>query len=300
MKILVTGSNGTLGRLLVKELENRGNKVYGIDVNHSDNINYARCDIRSMMQLERVFFEFKPDFVYHLAAEFGRNNGEDYYDTLWETNVVGTKNILVLQRKLKFKLIFASSSEAYGELPENVPYKEDSPHGRFYNDYAMTKWVNEQQIKNEMERYNTQTMILRFFNAYGAGEKYHPYRSVIALFIYKLIKKMPITVYKGYHRVFMHIDDFIPTLANAYDKFTVATINIGGEEYRSVEDLAKILVAYFPEGKINLINKEVMNVVNKKPDISLAKQILGHNPTITLEEGLKRTIPWYINMYKND
>ena len=85
-KILVTGSRGTLGRLLVKELRLRGHDVWQCDLQHCEQPQYLRADVANYRQLERVF-EQKYDYVYHLAAEFGRLNGEEYYDTLWQTNV---------------------------------------------------------------------------------------------------------------------------------------------------------------------------------------------------------------------
>ena len=110
MRILVTGSKGTLGTPLVKELSRRGHDVWGCDLQHQRDGNYIRADVSNYRQLERVFEANQYDFVYHLAAEFGRINGEEYYDTLWETNVIGTRNILELQKKKGFRLIFASSS----------------------------------------------------------------------------------------------------------------------------------------------------------------------------------------------
>ena len=113
-KILVTGSKGTLGRSLVRELRQRGHEVWGCDLQHQADQQYYRADVAKYRQLERVF-EQSYDYVYHLAAEFGRINGEEYYETLWQTNVIGTRNVLELQRVHGFKLIFASSSEIYGD-----------------------------------------------------------------------------------------------------------------------------------------------------------------------------------------
>ena len=74
-----------------------------------------RCDVAAYRQLEEMF-TYSPsfDYVYHTAAEFGRWNGEDFYEQLWRTNVIGTKNILRMQEKYRFKLVFFSSSEVYG------------------------------------------------------------------------------------------------------------------------------------------------------------------------------------------
>lgn len=302
MKILVTGSVGTIGTPLVKELKKRGHTVYGIDLMHTamNESEYKRCDIRSLFQLREVMSSFSPDIVFHLAAEFGRNNGEDYYDTLWTTNVVGTKNILVLQREHRFKLIFASSSEQYGELPDGTVYAEDTPNGRHFNDYAMTKWVNERQIINDAERFGTESMILRFFNAYGPGEHYHNYRSVVALFVYRLLHNLPITVYAGYHRVFMYIGDMVPTLANACEKFVPGGIyNVGGTDYREISALVDIIKSNIPETKseVTLVSKEQMNITNKMPDITRARRDLSHDPVVGLEYGIAETVKWARQTY---
>ena len=300
-RILVTGSKGTLGRPLVIELRRRGHEVWGCDMQHQADQRYTRADVANYRQLERVFDQ-PFDFVYHLAAEFGRINGEEYYDTLWQTNVIGTRNVLELQRKLGFKLIFSSSSEIYGDRHEDILHESIPLHKSIiqHNDYATTKWVNEIQIMNFEKRHGNSCMRLRFFNAYGPGEHYHNYRSVVCLFCYRALHDLPYQVYEGYRRVFMYIDDFIPTLANACDKFAPGEVyNIGGEEFRSVRELSDLilrhlgkddrLVTYLPEDK--------HNVQNKRPDIRKAKELLGHDPKIVLEEGVPETIEWMKRVY---
>ena len=97
-KILVTGGAGFIGTNLVNELKSRGHEVTALDLYNTDREDYIRADVRNYRQLERVFdnqqFEF--DYVYHLAAEYGRWNGEDYYENLWQTNVVARKCSLTL------------------------------------------------------------------------------------------------------------------------------------------------------------------------------------------------------------
>ncbi|HWP61364.1 MAG TPA: NAD-dependent epimerase/dehydratase family protein, partial [Candidatus Paceibacterota bacterium] len=127
-KILVTGSKGVVGVPLVEMLRADGHEVFGIDLAHHDGevgfehemskdvFRYARCDVGNFRELERVFEKAGPfDFVYHAAAEFGRWNGEDYYERVWHSNAIGTKNMIRLQEKLGFKLIHFSSSEVYGD-----------------------------------------------------------------------------------------------------------------------------------------------------------------------------------------
>ncbi len=300
-KILVTGSRGTLGTPLVRALRAGGHEVWGIDLQHQADQQYIRADVSSYRQLERVF-EQDFDFVYHLAAEFGRINGEEYYDTLWSTNVIGTRNILEWQRKRGFKLIFASSSEIYGDLHADV-LTEDMPLQSSIiqqNDYAVTKWVNEIQCINFEKRFQSPIVRLRFFNAYGPGEFYHHYRSVVCLFCYRALHDLPYTVYKSYHRVFMYIDDFIPTLANVVNNFIPSMVyNIGGSEFRSVEELSNIIQEYLQldHSRVTFLPKDVHNVQNKFPDISKAKEAFGHDPGIPLEVGVKKTIEWMRKQY---
>ena len=186
MRILVTGGLGTVGAGLISELRARGHHVVSCDVQHQpDEIGfslrtdvevplYARCDVGDFRQLERVFERCGPfDYVYHCAAEFGRWNGEDFYETLWRTNAIGTKNVIRLQERLKFRLIHFSSSEVYGDWPDlMVETVMDEYEIKQLNDYAMSKWVNEMQIRNSALQYGTESVVVRLFNTYGPGEYY--------------------------------------------------------------------------------------------------------------------------------
>ena len=210
-RVLVTGSRGTLGQPLAAELTRRGHEVWRLDLMHSGEERYFRADVSDFRQMERVFSQ-PFDYVYHLAAEFGRLNGEEYYEQLWRTNVIGTRNVLEWQRRAGFKLVFASSSEIYGEthedrLDEELPLRRQLMQP---NDYAMTKWVNELQIMNFAARFDLPVVRLRLFNAYGPGEYYHPYRSVVCLFCYRALRGLTYQVFEGYHRVFMYVDDLHP------------------------------------------------------------------------------------------
>lgn len=300
-KVLVTGSKGTLGKPLVAELKKRGHEVWEVDLQHGPGEKYFRADIGNYRQLERVF-EQDYDYVYHLAAEFGRINGEHYYDTLWETNVIGTRNILEWQLKKGFKLIFTSSSEIYGEAQEPL-LTEDLPLQKTiiqHNDYALTKWANEVQVINFEKKYEVPIVRLRLFNAYGPGEYYHPYRSVVCLFIYRALHGLPYDVYEGYHRVFMYVDDLIPTIANVQDNFKAGEVyNIGGTEYRSVHELSDLVLKY-TKGDPSLVRylpEDKHNTVSKRPDIQKAIRDLNHNPQIILEEGIPKTVEWMKEVY---
>lgn len=307
MRILITGSLGTLGRPLVRELRDRGHEVWGCDRQHSGEEFFVRADVGEYRQLEKAFEASVPQVVYHLAAEFGRLNGDEFYEDLWRTGAVGTRNVLNLCQLFGSRLMFASSSEVYGECEEDV-LSEGIPTNRPLwqpNDYAISKWVNEMQIVNHQRRHGLDATRLRFFNAYGPGEAYHPFRSVVALFCHRALAGEPLPVFEGYHRTFMYVDDFIPTLANACEADLRHDVyNIGGTDYRSVEDLAYIVlqaremseVTRGANGQIidpiDLIPEDKHNVRNKRPDITRARQDLGHDPQVRLEEGVPPTLDW--------
>jgi dTDP-glucose 4,6-dehydratase len=309
-RVVVTGSAGTIGSQLVPELEDRGHNVFGIDLQHQ--AEGQRADVGNYRQLRFALQKAEEelgriDYLYHLAAEFGRHNGEQYYEAVWQTNAIGTRNVLALQEEFGFKLIFASSSEVYGDsYADTAVLSEDITKAippTQWNDYAISKWVNELQIRHVTEVTKSDAMILRFFNAYGPGERYHPYRSVVCLFGHAALNSLPVTVYRGYERAFMYIDDFIPTLANACSYFrTGQVINIGGSEVRSVEELWDIVVAECPwyAGEVTYLDKEALNVRDKRPDLTLARSVLGHNPLVTLEEGVPETVAWLSREQEGD
>ena len=214
-KILVTGGLGVVGTPLVEELRRRGNEVWVCDLSHNHHANYIRCDISEYRQLENIFDKHQFDYVYNLAAEFGRWNGEDFYEKVWKSNAVGCKNVIRFQEKYKFKLIHFSSSEVYGDY-DDVMYEKvmDEKPIKQMNDYAISKWVNEMQIKNSELMFGTETVRVRLFNTYGPGEYFSSYRSVICMFCYKALHDMPYTVYTGHHRTNTYIDDCVNALAN--------------------------------------------------------------------------------------
>lgn len=302
--VLVIGSGGTIGQPLVRELAKRGHLVATSDSSHGSGANHMRCDISKYRQVEELLKDGEYEYVYNLAAEFGRKNGEDYFEQLWETNVIGLKNILRIQEKKRFRLIHFSSSEIYGEiktrngllreeLSEQVPLKQN-------NDYAISKWVNELQIRNSRALSQTETLIVRLFNAYGPGEYFTPYRSVVCQFIYKALHDLPYDVYLNYHRVFMYIDDLIPTLCNIIENFKDGEVyNIGGEEFVEVKVASDMILEYLgkKDSLVNYLPVDTHNVVDKRPDIAKAKRDLRHEPKTPLSTGIPKTIEWYREIY---
>jgi len=190
-KILVTGGAGFIGTNLVNELRSRGHEVNALDLLHNEREDYIRADVKNYRQLERVFDNNEFDYVYHLAAEYGRWNGEEYYENLWQTNVIGTKHMIRLQEKLGFKMIFFSSAEVYGDytgiMSEDVMEKNPVKDTYQMNDYAITKWAGEMMCMNSTTMFGTETVRVRPVNCYGPHEEYNPYKGFIPIFIYKAL-----------------------------------------------------------------------------------------------------------------
>lgn len=314
-RILITGSKGVIGSYLTKMLTDKGHQVFGVDLHHAfgeigwqqemskTKPNYTRCDIADFRQIERVFEKFGPfDFVYNTAAEFGRWNGEDYYEQLWRSNVIGTKNVVRLQEKFHFKLIHFSSSEVYGDY-DGVMVEDimDKVEIKQLNDYAMSKWVNEMQIRNSATQYNTESVIVRLFNTYGPGEWFHPYRSVNCKFCYHALHGLPVVVHKGHYRSSTYLEDTCRTLSNIVDNFKPGEVyNIGGLEYHDIETLVEIIWknTNADTDLIEYRDAELMTTRSKKVDVSKAQRDLDHKLTVTLEIGVKSTIDWMKEHYK--
>ncbi len=314
MRILVTGGHGTVGSGLIKELRQRGHHVVSVDLHHAnDEIGfslrtdvekpmYARADVGCFREIERVFETMGPfEYVFHAAAEFGRWNGEDYYERLWNTNAVGTKNIIRLQERFKFRLIHFSSSEVYGDWPELMIETVMEQHEiKQMNDYAMTKWVNEMQIRNSAIQYGTESVVVRLFNTYGPGEYYSPYRSVNVRFLYCAMMGHPWVVYRGHYRTSTYLADTVRTLANITENFKPGeTYNIGGNEYHSIEQLSDVIlkVTGADPKLVTYKDSEILTTKIKKVDISKSVRDLKHQNSYPLEEGIRLTYEWLRKAY---
>jgi len=301
MRVLVTGGLGAVGTPLSRELRARNHEVWVLDKPHAPGPNYLRCDIGQYRQLAAIFEKQEFDYVYHLAAEFGRWNGEDFYETMWQSNAIGTKNLIRLQETHGFRMIFTSSSEVYGDwsgvMTEDV--LSTNPI-RQLNDYAISKWVSEMQIMNSADRFNTETVRVRLFNTYGPGEPYSEYRSVICQFVYRALHDMHYTVYLDHHRTSSYIEDTARTLANISGNFIPGEVyNISGDEYHDIKTLSDMVLKYLGKSDDLVIYKELEahNTKDKQSDNSKAKRDLGHRCTITLEEGIPLTIEWQKEVY---
>lgn len=314
MHILVTGGLGTVGACLVRMLREAGHRVLSLDLHlqpdqHAFSLRpdaphpgYVRCDVAEFRQLQRVFETLGPfDLVYHCAAEFGRWNGEDYYETLWRTNVIGTKHLIRLQEALGFRLVHFSSSEVYGDYPalmvESVP--DEYPIQQM-NDYAMTKWVNEMQLRNAATLSGTQTVIIRLFNTYGPGEWYSPYRSVNCRFLYCALHGLPWTVFRGHSRTSTYLEDTVRALVRVAGHFVPGSVyNLAGTTLHTIEELSALVleVTGASPALVQFKESERLTTTRKLVDASRAREDLGLTETVSLREGLARTVAWMRTVY---
>lgn len=301
-KILVTGGSGFIGKNLVKELRSRGHEVIAADLLNHELPSYIRCDVRNFRNLERVFEKFGPfDFVYHLAAEYGRWNGEDYYENLWQTNMIGTKHLIRLQEKQKFQMIFFSSAEVYGDYggTMNEGCMLDLPIREVYqmNDYAISKWGGELMCINSAKMFGTETVRVRPVNCYGPGEEYHSYRGFVPKFIYLALTNQPYVVYKGHKRIIDYVEDSCVTFANIVDNFIPGeAYNVGSrpEWERDIAQISDIVLSAVgrDDSLVEYHEAEPHTTQRKLMDFEKARKDLNHDPQISPEEGIRRTVEW--------
>jgi len=304
--VLITGGSGFIGTNLGNELLKRGHEVISLDQYHTDRNNHIRADVRNYRQLEKIFVKDKFDFVYHLAAEYGRWNGEDYYENLWSTNIIGTKHIIRLQEKYNFKMVFFSSAEVYGDFT-GVMYEDvmiNNPIKDTYqmNDYAISKWAGELMCMNSNKMFGTDTVRVRPVNCYGPHEHYTPYRGFIPKFIYHALFGMPYTVYLGHKRIIDYVEDSCRTWANIIDNFIPGEVyNVGGkpEWERSIKEYSDIILDSMGIDDSNVTYKESEPFTTNIKTIDCSKAIkdLNHDPTVPPEKGIKLTVDWMKKYY---
>jgi dTDP-glucose 4,6-dehydratase len=302
-RVLVTGGRGFIGTNLTIELRNRGYDVWTLDILQGKDEQHVKADVGVYQQLDALLKAQQFECVYHLAAEYGRWNGEDHYENLWRTNVIGTKNLLRLQEEHKFKLIFFSSAEVYGDydglmsedVMERIPIKQ-------MNDYAISKWAGELQCLNHGEMFGSETVRVRPVGCYGPHEYYSRYRGVIPIFVYHALMNKKFTVHRGHQRIFDYVEDTCRTFANIIDNFKPGEVyNVGGREdwVVNIEELADIVLEVTGASPrlAEYKGEEAFTTRVKVVDFSKARRDLNHDPKIDIREGIRRYVEWAKQVY---
>jgi dTDP-glucose 4,6-dehydratase len=302
--ILVTGGRGFIGTNLVRELRSRDHDVWTSDIVHGEDPQHFKADVAAFEQMAAILRDHHFGYVYHLAAEYGRWNGEDHYENLWRTNAIGTKNVLRLQEQYGFRQVCFSSAEVYGDF-EGVMSEDvmDTVAIKQMNDYAASKWVAELQCLNSAAMFGTETVRVRPVNCYGPHEFYSPYRGVIPIFVYRSLTGQPFDVYTGHKRIFDYVDDTVRTLANIVDNFIPGEVyNIGSKEEWAIgiEELTDVVLAATGASRdlARFHEGEKFTTHVKRIDFSKSRRDLAHDPKISLEEGVRRYVAWMRKTYE--
>ena len=310
MRCLVTGGAGFLGSHLCKKLLIDGNKVIAVDnfytgtkdnvVELLDNPNFelVRHDITFPLYVE-------VDEIYNLACPASPIHYQFDPVQTTKTSVHGSINMLGLAKRLKAKILQASTSEVYGD-PQVHPQPESYMGNVNLNGprscYDEGKRCAETLFFDYYRQYNLRIKVARIFNTYGPNMQPNDGR-VVSNFIMQALQDKPITIYGdgSQTRSFCYVDDLIEAffrLMDSPDDFT-GPINIGNPvEFRIMELAEKVIKLTNSKSKLVYEKLPDDDPIQRQPDINLAKEKLGWEPKIHLEEGLIMTIHYFENLLK--
>jgi len=304
-KVLVTGGAGFIGGHLVKRLIKEGADVsvfvqYKEKVNNVrlspvwDELNVVEADIRNLDSLN-VLKKLAPQIIFHLAAfnHVGRSfsNVQECFDV----NAKGTANLLDAYDGYE-RFVYTSTSEVYG-LQDGVPFTESmTPHPQ--SPYSVTKYAGELYSLMKQRQNNLPIAVVRPFNVFG------PYQSpsaVIPDLIIKALKGEKIVSTKGEQtREFNFVENTVDGFLLAAEKKEAIgeVINLGGGEEISIADLVRRIAEYSnskSELGIGELPYRPNEIWRMYADSKKAKKLLGWEPKVSFNEGLKRTIAWFLD-----
>lgn len=324
MKILVTGGAGFIGSAVVRHAVRAGHSVVNLDaltyaanpenvrtVANSPLYRFEHADIRDRAALDRIFAAQLPDAVLHLAAESHVDRSIDGPADFVETNITGTFNLLEAARAFwvrqgrpaAFRFHHVSTDEVYGTLgpagqfTEETPYAPNSP-------YAASKAASDHLVRSWHETYGLPVLVTNCSNNYGP---YHFPEKLIPVVILKALAGEPIPVYGTGRNVrdWLYVEDHADALLTVLTRGTVGrTYNIGGENERRNIDLVRTICAILDEKRPKATAyADQITFVADRPGHDLRYAIdptrirteLGWRPSVTVEEGLARTVQWYLD-----
>ena len=300
---LVTGGAGFIGSHISEELIKRGhqvrvadNFVTGYRHNLRQGVELMEADLADPASARRAVEGI--DYVLHEAAIPSVPRSVANPVESHKANVDATLNMLVASRDAKVKrLVFAGSSSVYGDTP-SLPKREDMPHSPL-SPYALHKQLGEQYAQMFTRLYGFETVTTRYFNVFGPRQDpSSPYSGVISLFIKALIEGTQPVIYGdgGQTRDFTYVGNVVDGVLRAAE-----TPGVGGEVFNvatstrvSLNELLDVLKKIIGSN-VQPIYKEARagDVRHSQADISKAQQLLGYQPTVGLEEGLRETVAWY-------
>jgi nucleoside-diphosphate-sugar epimerase len=283
MKILVTGSEGNIGRKLVPFLQSKGHEVYCIDQVQAWKPGYSVVNILSPVDLQRVFSDFRPEVVYHLAAMVSRVTCEASPSLAIDVNVSGTSNVVLLCKQYGAKLIHFSTSEVYGNIGGVLHEdRECKPN----NLYGVTKLLSESVVKYHLK----DAIIVRPFMFYDEDETRGDHRSAMIRFCTDLSQGKKIQVHKGSVRSWMHISDGVRVLEKLIYVKGPETVNIGSVFPVHTKGLAMIICEALNINYGDLIeevNQPDRMTLEKIPDVTKQRDLTGISPQIGIVAGVR-------------
>jgi UDP-glucuronate decarboxylase len=304
-RILITGGAGFLGSHLCDKLIEQGNDVLCLDnffTGSKDNIIHLLANPRFELIrhdiINPIFLEM--DQIYNLACPASPVHYQYNPIKTIKTNVMGAINALGMAKRLNAKILQASTSEVYGD-PDVHPQKEGywgrvNPIGP-RSCYDEGKRAAECLMMDYHRQNNVKVKIARIFNTYGPRMALNDGR-VVSNFVIQALKGEDITVYGdgSQTRSFCYVDDMIDGLIRMMesDDGFIGPVNLGNPDEFRILDLAKTVIS-MTGNRSKIVHRPLPqdDPMQRNPDISLARKILGWQPNVNLEKGLERTIAYF-------
>ena len=309
-QVLVTGGTGFLGSHLCERLLKDGNDVLCVDnffTGTKDNVLHLLDNPHFELMRHDVTFPLyvEVDEIYNLACPASPIHYQHDPVQTTKTSVHGAINMLGLAKRVNAKIFQASTSEVYGD-PQIHPQTEDywghvNPIG-FRSCYDEGKRCAETLFFDYRRQHNLRIKVARIFNTYGP--KMHPNDGrVVSNFIMQALQNQPITIYGdgAQSRSFCYVDDLIEVFVRfmASDDDFTGPMNTGNPGEFTIKELAeKIIDLIGSSSKLEYKPLPSDDPIQRRPDITLAREKLGWEPGIRLEEGLKKTIPYFEGFLK--
>ncbi|WP_448588406.1 GDP-mannose 4,6-dehydratase [Thermocrinis sp.] len=310
MKILITGCAGFIGWRVAEKLLEQEHQIIGID-NLNDyydpklklyrlerlksykNFKFYPLDIEDYEGLKGLFEEHKFDAVINEAARAGVRASIENPFVYMTTNANGTLNLLELCKNYQVpKFVLASTSSLYAGQP--MPFKEDLPVNTPLSPYAASKKSAEVMAYTYHYLYGIDVSVLRYFTVYGPAGR--PDMSVFR-FVKWIMEDHPLVVFGdgSQSRDFTYIDDIAEGTVLALKPLGYEIINLGNSRPYSLREMIELIEKYTGK-KAKVENRDFHKADMKATwaDITKAKQVLGWQPKVSLEEGIERTVKWFM------
>ncbi len=275
---------------------------------------FEHADIRDRAALERIFAAHDPDAVMHLAAESHVDRSIDGPGDFVETNITGTYNMLEAARghwvrrgkSADFRFHHISTDEVFGSLPDDpaVKFTEDTPYDP-RSPYSASKAASDHLVRAWHETYGLPVVLTNCSNNYGP---FHFPEKLIPVIILNALAGRPLPIYGNGQNIrdWLYVEDHADALLLVLQKGAVGrSYNIGGENERSNLDLVKTLCAILDAKRPKAVGSyaDQITFVADRPghdaryaiDPSRIRDELGWRPSVTVEEGLERTVQWYLD-----